>query len=254
MKQTEIIKSDEPTFNIEALIAQGIEKGLSVETMERLLAMRTQLKDEYAKEEFLRALSAFQGECPIIEKRKKVAFGTTKYNYAPLEDIVEQVKDLLIKYGFSYSFDTKTNGKMQVICKVSHIAGHVETATFDMEIDTNAKMNVSQKYGSALTYAKRYAFCAAFGITVRDEDLDTVGTSPNAPRTISEDYISMIDHCDTLEALIKASQGIKKKIEPELQKSLNHEYTRRKKEIEATKIDPIADDVDKALNPPFNNK
>ncbi len=165
--ETPIIK-DEAT----ALIAQAIDKGVSVETMEKLLAMRKELRAEKAKEEFDKALSAFQGECPIIEKKKKVAFNTTHYSYAPLEDIVEQVKPLLAKNGFSYMFDTKTNGKMQVICKVKHLAGHMETSTFDMEIDQNAKMNVSQKYGSALTYAKRYAFCAAFGINVKDEDTD----------------------------------------------------------------------------------
>lgn len=156
----------------EALISQAISQNVSVDSLEKLLNMRTQLKAEYAKEQFIKNLSAFQGECPIIEKKKKVSFGTTNYSYAPLEDIVEQVKGLLAKYGFSYMFDTETNGKMKVICKVVHIDGHMELAKFDMEIDANAKMNVSQKYGSSLTYAKRYAFCAAFGITVKDEDTD----------------------------------------------------------------------------------
>ena len=174
----------QPTLNIETLIAQGIDKGLSVDVMERLLAMRTQLKEEFAKEQFIKALAAFQGECPIIEKKKKVSFGTTNYSYAPLEVIVDQVKELLAKYGFSYMFDTETNGKMKVICKVIHSAGHMETAKFDMEIDQSARMNVSQKYGAALTYAKRYAFCAAFGINVKDEDTDTapVPQSPAKPQ------------------------------------------------------------------------
>ncbi len=241
----DIIKSEEPQFNIEALISQGIEKGLSVDTLEKLLAMRSQLKTEWAREEFFKALSAFQGECPVIEKKKKVSFNTTKYSYAPLEDITEQVQPLLTKYGFSYMFDTETNGKMKVICKVSHKAGHVEQTTFDMEIDTNAKMNVSQKYGSALTYAKRYAFCAAFGITVRDEDTDAIVTSSDAPQTLSDNYLAMINQSDTIDALIKACTVIKAKIKPELQKTLIREYTRRKGEIES---DAIATDVDEALS------
>ncbi len=174
-----------PAFDIEALISQAVAKDTPVESLERLLAMRKELKAEWAKEQFDRSLAAFQGECPVVEKRKKVDFtgnsGTrTKYNYAPLEDIVEQVKPLLAKYGFSYMFDTQTNGKMKVICKVKHLAGHSESTTFDMEIDTNAKMNVSQKYGSALTYAKRYAFCAAFAINVKDEDTDATSTQEEA--------------------------------------------------------------------------
>jgi len=187
MQKTQVIKREEkaPAFNIENLINQAVVANVPVESLERLLAMRKDLKVEWAKEQFDKSLAAFQGECPVVEKKKKVDFtgnsGTrTKYNYAPLEDIVEQVKPFLTKHGFSYMFDTETNGKMKVICKVKHIAGHSEVATFDMEIDTSAKMNVSQKYGSALTYAKRYAFCAAFAINVKDEDSDaTSGESQN---------------------------------------------------------------------------
>ncbi|MDD5590162.1 MAG: hypothetical protein PHQ47_03240, partial [Candidatus Portnoybacteria bacterium] len=56
----------------EALIAQAIDKGVSVETMEKLLAMRKELKAEWAKEEFIKAMANFQKECPIIEKKKPV--------------------------------------------------------------------------------------------------------------------------------------------------------------------------------------
>ena len=186
MKDTNIQKTETiaPAFNIETLINQAVTSNAPVESLARLLDIRRELKAEWAKEQFDKSLAAFQGECPVVEKRKKVSFNTTNYSYAPLEDIVEQVKPLLAKYGFSYMFDTETNGKMKVICKVKHLAGHSEVATFDMEIDNNAKMNVSQKYGSALTYAKRYAFCAAFAINVKDEDTDvqTVSNSAESSR------------------------------------------------------------------------
>ena len=43
----------------EALIAKAIEKNVPVETMERLLVMRRELRAERAKEAFDKAMSAF---------------------------------------------------------------------------------------------------------------------------------------------------------------------------------------------------
>ena len=61
---------------------------------------------------------------------------------------------------------------MITYCKVKHKDGHMEVSTFEIAIDTSAKMNVSQKDGAANTYGKRYAFCNAFGILSGDEDTD----------------------------------------------------------------------------------
>lgn len=248
MKETTEVQKVEkkaPAFNIETLISQAVAKDISVESLSRLLDMRKQLRDEWAKEQFYISLAAFQGECPIIEKKKKVAFNTTNYSYAPLEDIIEQVRGILEKYGFSYMFDTETNGKMKVICKVKHQAGHSEIVTFAMEIDANAKMNVSQKYGSALTYAKRYAFCAAFGITVKDEDtemkikeVETVG--------IDTSDIAAIDTSTNQKDLLRLCSDLKKKY-PEKLKTLLNLYTIRKTEIETMGVDEMNNQAEEAL-------
>src|SRR3954464_1487494 len=92
----------------ESLIAKAIDKNVSVETMEKLLAMRKELQAEWAKRRFDEAMAAFQAACPIIEKTKKVDFTSkrtiqrTTYSYAPLEAIIKQVKEPLAKHGFSY--------------------------------------------------------------------------------------------------------------------------------------------------------
>jgi len=164
-------------FNVEALISEAIKQGTPVDTMERILAMRRELKAEFAKEAFDRAMAKFQAECPVIEKKKKVAFNTTNYSYAPLDEIVGQVKSIISGNGFSYTFDTEqTDRAIKVFCKVKHELGHSESSKFEIEIDTAAKMNRSQQYGSALTYGKRYAFCDAFGILTGDEDDDAISS------------------------------------------------------------------------------
>src|SRR5512143_2500724 len=119
---------------VEALIAKAIDKNVPVETMERLLAMRRELKAEWAKEEFDKAMAVFQAEYPIIQKSSRVSFGITNYSYAALDEIVRQVKELLAKNGFSYTLDTKKTEKtITTFCKVKHTAGHMEVSEFEID-------------------------------------------------------------------------------------------------------------------------
>jgi len=160
--------------NAETLIAQAINEKLPVETMEKLLAMRRELKAEVARENFFIALAAFQADCPTIQKTKSVIVkGEVRYKYAPLESIVDQVKENLRKHGFSYTLKARQTPKdFTAICEAHHQDGHTETTEFSIPIATDNFMNDSQKVGSANTYAKRYAFCNAFGIMTGDEDFD----------------------------------------------------------------------------------
>ena len=161
-------------FSPENLISQAIDKALPVETMEKLLMMRRELKAEYAKEEFDSAMSRFQADCPIIEKNKSGPNGV--YKYAPLEEIVRQVKKELEKNGFSYSILTNmTTGKVKVTCVVKHKLGHSESSDVELPLaKQTGMMNAPQQTAATMTYAKRYAFCNAFGIMTGDEDTDAV--------------------------------------------------------------------------------
>lgn len=179
------------TFNAELIISQAISQNVPVETMERLLAMRRELKAEAAKEAFDRSMAYFQSECPVIEKKKKVDFiskrtgNRTNYSYAPLDVIVEQVKPLLQKYGFSYTFDTKNENDRTInFCKVTHELGHSEVYKFEVPIDKEAHMNEQQKFGSANTFGKRYAFLNAFGILTGDEDDDSLVAGDNIDKPV----------------------------------------------------------------------
>jgi ERF superfamily len=163
----------------EALIAKAIDKNVPVETMERLLAMRRELKAEWAKEEFDRAMSAFQADCPIIEKTKgvKTKSGIVAYKYAPIESIVDQVKEYLQKHGFSYATNMELleNGtmKVKVSIRVTHAGGHSETTEMTVPLGNKTDiMSQTQVVAAAQTFAKRYAFCNAFGILTGDEDTD----------------------------------------------------------------------------------
>jgi len=180
-KSTAIVKSGE--VNTESLIAKAIESNVPIETMERLLAMRTQLKEEAAREAFQRDFANMQSELSEIQKTKivKDKAGKKLYSYAPLESIIKQTKGVIAKYGFSYDFDTENseNGQsIKIICAVSHVEGFTKKKIISIPID-KGYMTEIQKTGSTITYGKRYCFCNAFGIMTGDEDTDANVGAPD---------------------------------------------------------------------------
>jgi hypothetical protein len=166
------------TVAIQGFISQAIEKGTPVETMEKLFALREKAKAEYAREEFMKAMASFQRDCPVIVKKKivteKGGVGV-RYKYAPLDDIVSQVKKPLADNLLSYDFDTVEDQEkktLEVICVITHALGHSKSSKFKIPIGAEAYMSDVQKYGARVTFAKRYAFCNALGILTGDEDTD----------------------------------------------------------------------------------
>lgn len=167
---------------IDGLISQALDKNVPVESLERLLAMRRELKAEYAKEQFILSMSHFQAECPIIINTKKgsrTKTGIVAFYYAPLESIISQVRSLLAKHNLSHGLTTATDLKGDTVtayCTARHIAGYSETTEFTAIIGEGTPlMTKRQVVAGAHTFARRYAFCNCFGIVTSDYDLDDGG-------------------------------------------------------------------------------
>lgn len=185
-EQTDVVTTRTPDIN--DLMAQAIATG-NMDTIERVFALRTQLKHESAKEAFYAALSAFQNECPVIKKTKVVPFKGGQgcmYKYAPLDKIVKVVAPLLTRHGLSYNIKSAielmdNTPFMVATINIYHSLGHMETSDFRVPLNAAAidatHMNDAQRYGSAGMYAKRNAFVNGFGILSGDEDDDGAGTA-----------------------------------------------------------------------------
>jgi len=204
---TEIIEKKEKTL-VESLITQAIDKGVPVETMERLLTMRRELKAEYAKEAFDRAMAKFQGDCPVIVKSEpggKTNSGQVAYYYAPLDVIVSQTKKLIQENGFSYAIETETlTDKVKVTCTIKHEAGHSESSSVEVPLGTKTQvMSASQVVASALTFAKRYAFCNSFGILTGDKDDDAEKTKTVEVKPVEKVESPKISDTQKLKHLCK---------------------------------------------------
>lgn len=165
----------------QSLLRAAINKNLPMEQMERLLTMRREMKMEWARDQYFAALSGFQADCPVIEKKHQVhekkkseqEAPKTRYTYAALEDLVEPVRPYLEKWGFSFTFKSQQDkDAVTAICHAHHRDGHEEVNSFTAPIDHDAYMTEPQKVAAALTFASRYAFKGAFGVQTRGEDKD----------------------------------------------------------------------------------
>lgn len=202
-------------LNPSHLLEMAVKQNASIETIEKLLAMRRELKAEWAKEQYDLAMAKFQSECPIIKKTKsgaKTKGGTVAYKYAPLDSIIAQVKDLLDKHGFSYTFKTETQKDgVKVMCIGKHKDGHQETSEIEIPLGKRTDiMSDSQVVASALTFAKRYAFCNVFGIMTADED-DDAGKTKLTLKDLENRALESIENSKTVDEVIKYDEFVQLK-------------------------------------------
>lgn len=193
--------------SIESLISQAISTNVPVETLERLLALRNTIKAEMAKEAFDAAMAQFQSQCPTIVKTKEVKTrsGQVAYRYAPIESIVAQVKRPLQNNGFSYKTQIDlTEGGVKATVRVTHAAGHSEDTSMEVPLGNKTEiMSHSQVTAAASTFAKRYAFCNAFGILTGDEDTDGAGFDDG---DIAPDVVPTVTYDDHESTPLTAAQ------------------------------------------------
>lgn len=151
------------------LVELAISKDADIDKLERLMQMQERWEAREAEKAFNVALADFQHKCPRIEKRKQAH----NYKYAPLGDIIEQIKETLHDCGLSYTFTNEHSDKeIKVTCTITHVLGHRESTSMTVNPDTSGSKNAIQSIGSAQTYGQRYTLTGALGITTADEDVD----------------------------------------------------------------------------------
>jgi len=182
--------------DIQQLMVQAIIGKLPVDQMEKILAMRRELKEEWAKERFFTDLAAMQEEMPFVGRNKKVNADKLHYNYASIDQIVDVMKSYLKKYGFSYLSKTdQTKESLTAIVIAHHKDGHAEESRFTVPVPKAVYVSEPQAVGQAGTFAFRYAFRNVFGIITVDEDNDAnQKKAPPAPllstqKTVPKQFI-----------------------------------------------------------------
>jgi hypothetical protein len=113
-----------------------------------------------------KALSDFQAEVKNPNNTANNPFFKSKY--APLNEILNDVRPLLSKYGLSIFQSPSGDGaNIIVTTMLMHSSGEwIETDPLVLKADKAT----AQGAGSAITYARRYAVSAILGISSEDDD------------------------------------------------------------------------------------
>jgi hypothetical protein len=181
-------------MDIPGLLEKAVAANASVETLERLFALAKDVRAEQARAAWHEAMAAFQNEAPDIAKTKVAEVqtrtgGAYTYKYAPLDVLISAVRPVLARHGLSVVFKTDvTKEAVRARCLVGHADGHVEECEFTIPIDLTSRMNAAQQVASACTYARRYAYMAALGLSPEDDNdgVDAGDTNGGEPTRQSE--------------------------------------------------------------------
>lgn len=167
----EVIQQE--SMNPAQLLTLAVDKDLDISKLERLMELQKAWQIDQARKAFFSSLAKFQSEVPEIRKSKAVAFNEVRYNYAPLADVVRQIKDTCRDCGLSYRWEIKdTKEEIAVTCLVTHTDGHMEQTTMTANPDDSGKKNKIQQRGSSIEYLKRYTLIGALGLSTTDSDVD----------------------------------------------------------------------------------
>lgn len=165
-------------IDAQALLASAVDKGAAVETLEKLMNLAERAQAWSARQAYNDALSAFQVRCPQIKKTAVAAIGDKfSFSYAPLEDIMPQIRPLMGDLGLSASWrQSKPSGPnmVAVVCRITHRDGHYEESPYPTEIPfrTDGRLSGGQVVSAANSFARRLSLCFMLGIVPEGEDID----------------------------------------------------------------------------------
>lgn len=125
------------------------------------------------------ALVAAQAEMPAIEKNATNPHFKNKF--ASLDNIIEKTRPVLNKHGLSIQqFPSLTElGAPTLVTRITHVSGE----SLEYAAPLFLQGQDMQKYGAALTYARRYAWAAALGIANDEDDDGNHASEPRPERT-----------------------------------------------------------------------
>lgn len=169
----------------------------------------------------IKAIISSAPEISSISKSKQ-AYG---YKYASLDSLIDMLRGVLPKHGLWFiQMPTRCGEKSMLTTRVIHSSGEWMEDSIEMtDTELQGKANDTQKVGASITYYRRYALSAIFGIAA-DDDVD--GNLNNikqpvpkqaAPRqaaptdkmnaaikVISDDYNKRTGNGETKESVLKS--------------------------------------------------
>src|SRR5215468_3132268 len=165
------------------MLQLAVERGASVEILDKLLNLQERVEANQARKEFDAAFAAVKAEVGII---KKTGTGHNGKKYADMADIARALDPVIAEHGLSYRFRAnRVANELIVTCVICHRAGHYEENSLPGPLDLSGSKNPIQAVGSTCTYLQRYTLIAAFGLAasvegniINDDDGEGANTKP----------------------------------------------------------------------------
>jgi hypothetical protein len=181
------------------MLQAAIDKGVTadnVAAVEKLVDLYERMQDKAAEQQFAAAFVALQSEMPRIEAIKPVPNrdGSVRFKYAPYEEIMEKVRPLLQKHGFTVTFSSEVRENRVVqTCTLQHVGGHKRSNQSMARIGNGPPgSSDAQADGAASTYAKRQAFCDALNIVVEHDSDAAPQDARNEGAPISREQVQYL--------------------------------------------------------------
>lgn len=163
--------------------------------LERLIAMQERILAHQAKAAFDAAFAEMQGELPVIdEKGRIVVSDVIRSRYAFYEDIIQIIRPILQRHGFSIRHRNHTrDGKQVIVGILTHRAGHSETDEFECPPDNSGGKSGIQAMASTRSYGQRYTTIALVNIVTRGTDDDGQSASQKEAPDPPKGYENWLD-------------------------------------------------------------
>lgn len=165
-------------------VLQGDITSEKVATMRELADLKLKIDSIEAEKAFAKAFNELLSDMPQIEATVAVPNkdGSTRYRFAPIEEIDSKLRPAALSYGFSYWFEEGEirEDRITSVCVVQHTSGHKRSTPYTVRMSSPPGASLTQGDGSTHSYARRQALCNAFAIIVKhvDDDARLVGSVP----------------------------------------------------------------------------
>lgn len=187
---------------IQNILEAAANPKVNAEKFKALMDMKDKAEDRAAKIAFDNALAEMQPELPVIDKKGRLIVrkkdprtgertGPIEQStpYAKWEDIMEAIRPILHRYGFSLTFRTPDDpsGKVKVMAVLAR-GGHREETTLPFQHDSTGSKNAAQAIVSSVSYGKKTVAGAILNVITRGEDDDgkkAEGLEPLTPQQVS---------------------------------------------------------------------
>lgn len=178
------------------------------------------------------AVSAMQGELPVVEKLNSVNAGARKYKYADLTLLTEKVMPLLAKHGLAFiALPNISDGIFGLSYELRHESGESVAGHYPLPNSS------PQEIGSAITYARRYALAAVTGVAPGGDDDDAQKAQASStkaqqvvstPVAVPDDFVGDVHAAKSLTEL---AELWKKAVSGGFSAEVNELVTARKKSL-----------------------